>query len=188
MLHAATHVSQTEPPLTQFGPDANGEKTPTLKRTNSTSPQTPETFMMTRDRPIERHALMRGLTVALLLLLGCGDDAAAPSGRELVGTWGSIEARTELIALLAGAELRVPCTTFIIDDPIVLDDTNGFATRAKVRTGAVLGDLPVVRLTGSLGSDRVTVAVPLTESTFAITYLLDLGVTVPPADLPECPG
>ena len=105
-----------------------------------------------------------------------------------MGTWGSIENRTELIALLAGAELRVPCTTFIIDDPIVLDDTGGFATRARVRgSGAVIGELPVVRLTGSLGGDRVTVVVPRMGSTPAINYLLDAGVTVPAVELPECP-
>jgi hypothetical protein len=144
--------------------------------------------MMTRNRLTRRPALTRGLAAALLLL-GCGDDPAAPSGRELVGTWGSIDARTELIALLAGAELRTPCTTFIIDDPVVLDDTNGFATRARVRgPGAVLGELPVVRLTGSLGSAWVTVVVPLTASTYAVSYLLDAGVTVPAAEVPECPA
>jgi hypothetical protein len=141
---------------------------------------------MIRDRHIRRPALVRGLAAALLLV-GCGGDPAAPSGRELVGTWDSLDARTELIALLAGAELRVPCATFIIDDPIVLDDTNGFATRARVRAGAVSGQLPVVRLSGSLGSSRVTVAVPQRGSTPAATYLLEAEVTVPAAELPECP-
>ena len=144
--------------------------------------------MMIRDRPIRRPALAQGLA-ATLLLLGCGDDLAAPSGRELRGTWGSIEARTELIALFAGAELRIPCTTFIIDDPIVLDDTNGFATRARVQgSGAVIGELPVVRLTGSLGGERVTVAVPQTGSAPAATYLLDAGVTVPAGRDAGVPG
>jgi hypothetical protein len=145
--------------------------------------------MLTRDRLICRAGLPQALA-AVLLLFGCGDgDLAAPTGRELRGTWGSIEARSELIALLAGAELRIPCTTFIIDDPIVLDDTNGFGIRARVNgSGGEIGELPVIRLTGLLGSSgRVTVVIPETGSAPAATYLLDAGVTVPPDQMPECP-
>jgi hypothetical protein len=100
--------------------------------------------------------------------------------------WGSPEAH--LIALYAGADLRIGCTWLIIDDAIVLDDRNGFSAHARVAgSGLTLGDLPVVRLTGSVDGSTVTVTVPQSAQTTATTYRLEAGVTRAPADEPECP-
>jgi len=127
------------------------------------------------------------LAAALLLTLGCGDGASAPTGRELVGMWGSTEA--ELIALYAGAELRLPCTRLIIDDAVVLNDANGFTAQARVDgPGLTAGNLPVIRLTGSVAGSQVTIAVPQSSQTAAATYRLETGVTPAPEDEPECPA
>ena len=142
---------------------------------------------MTAERFSCLPGRLPGFLATLLLTLGCGDDATAPTGRELVGSWGSSE--VELVALYAGAELRVPCIRFIIDDPILLDQANHFWARAKVDgPGLTLGDLPIVRLTGSVDGNRVTVAVPQNEVTPAATYLLDWGVTPAPPEVPACPA
>jgi hypothetical protein len=122
----------------------------------------------------------------LLLTLGCGDGPAAPSGRELVGAWGSTEA--ELIALHSGAELRISCTTLIIDDPIDLGDDTDFSARARVYgPGLSLDDLPTIRLTGSVLGSQVTVQVPRSSHLEAATYVLEAGVRPAPQDDPVCP-
>jgi hypothetical protein len=126
------------------------------------------------------------LIAALLVSSGCGDGAAAPSGRELVGTWGSSEVL--LIGLYAGAELRIPCTVFIIDDAIVLNDDNSFSATARVNgPGLTAGSLPVVRLTGSVAGNEVTIALPASPATTAATYVLVDGVTPAPEDEVPCP-
>jgi hypothetical protein len=128
-----------------------------------------------------------GLIAALLATSGCGDGAAAPSGRELVGMWGSSE--VQLIALYAGAELRIPCTRFIIDDAILLNDDNGFSAMARVDgPGLTTGTLPVVRLTGSVAGDEVTIALPASPATTAATYILVNGVAPAPEDEVPCPA
>ena len=121
----------------------------------------------------------------LLLALGCGDDEfTAPTGRELVGSWGSADGR--LVAVRSGADLRAGCVSFIIDGPIVLTDENTFSVRAGVYgPGASIGNLPVVRLSGSVAGRAVRVAVPVSDQAPAGTYVLEQGVDPVP---PECPA
>jgi hypothetical protein len=121
-----------------------------------------------------------------LTTLACGGAATAPSGRELVGAWGTSE--VELIGLHAGAELRLPCTIIIIDDPIELGDADDFTARGRVDgPGLTAGSLPVVRLTGEVAGSHVTVNVPARTQTSAATYLLEAGVGPALEDEPECP-
>ena len=142
-----------------------------------------------------RHRSSRWLTpvpglIAILGTLGCS-EANGPTGRELVGSWGSPEA--ELVALLAGAELRFGCTRLIIDQAIVLDEANNFSTSGRLDgPGLTLGALPVMRVTGSSAGDQVTIAVaalatPKQRSMPLATYVLEAGVTLPPEDQPVCP-
>jgi hypothetical protein len=123
---------------------------------------------------------------ALLAGAACSGEPTGSDARVLVGQWGSPEA--ELIGLHSGAELRVPCRTIIIDDPIVLSDADGFTTRARVQgSGLTIGTLPVVRLTGQVAGDRVTIDVPAASPASAATYVLEAGVTRDPEDVPMCP-
>jgi hypothetical protein len=124
---------------------------------------------------------------AALGIAACGSNPTAPTGRELVGAWGSAQA--ELIAIYAGAEFRIPCTRFIIDDPIMLDQANAFAVQARVDgPGFTAGELPVVRLTGAVVGHQTTIDVPAGAQTPATRYVLDAGVRPDPAEEPACPA
>ena len=141
---------------------------------------------MISNSPSHGSRRVPAMATILCLTLGCGDDGAAPTGRELVGAWGSLEA--QLIALHAGAELRAGCTRFIIDDPIALTDDDKFSSQARVDgSGAALGDLPVVRLTGSQSGSRVRIFVPQSAHTSAATYILMDAVAPAPSQQPQCP-
>jgi hypothetical protein len=123
-----------------------------------------------------------GASAAILAALACGDPDA-PSGRELLGTWGSSDA--QLVALHAGAELHAGCASFIMDDAIELDEGNGFVARARVfGPGFVVGSLPVVRVRGSVEGSRVTLTVPKSSRTPAGTYVLEQDVTPDPIPCP----
>ena len=94
----------------------------------------------------------------------------------------------ELIGLYAGAELRLPCTRIIIDDPILLNDDNEFEARARVDgPGLRAGSIPVVRLTGRAADSPVTIHVPASSETAEATYLLEAGTVPPPLLEPVCP-
>ena len=94
----------------------------------------------------------------------------------LQGQWGSEEA--ELIAILAGAELRFQCAVAVIDDPIMLTPENTFSARARVLNRRTLFEAnpSVVRLTGSIADGQVTISVPTVLSYAAATYVLSPGV------------
>ena len=122
----------------------------------------------------------------LLASVACAGEGTEPNVRALVGQWGSRDA--ELIGLHSGAELRIPCTTIIIDDAILLTDSNDFTVRAQVDgPGLTVGSLPVIHLTGHVAGDQVTVRVPSGVGTSAATYLLEAGVAPAPEDEPACP-
>jgi len=144
---------------------------------------------MSGHRGSRRLMLVSGL-IAVLGALGCS-GTTGPTGRELVGSWGSSEA--ELVALLAGAELRYGCSRVIIDEALVLDEANNFAASGRLDgPGLTLGELPVLRVTGSSAGDQLTIAVaslatPKQRSARLATYVLEAGVTRPPQDQPVCP-
>jgi hypothetical protein len=122
----------------------------------------------------------------LLLVSACASEPTGPAGPVLIGNWGSAD--VELIAIRAGAEVRLACATIIIDAPIALSASNTFAVRGRLdRSGAELGGLPGVDVTGSVSGTRVLVTVPGTVSGERVTFALDAGVTPAPGDVPECP-
>jgi hypothetical protein len=126
-----------------------------------------------------------GVTL-LTALFACSSDSSGPSDRVLVGTWGSPKA--EFIAIQAGAEVRAGCTTIVIRVPITLTESNTFSTRGELHgSGAVVGELPSAKVTGSLSGGRLSLTVPSIAGGPAVTYLLEAGVTRPAAEVPECP-
>jgi hypothetical protein len=125
--------------------------------------------------------------VALLLTLGaCSSDAGGPSDQVLVGTWGSQAA--EFVAIQAGAEVRTGCTTIVIRSPVTLTEANTFATHGELHgSGAVMGKLPSVPVSGSLSGVRLSLVAPSVPEGPAISYRLEAGVTRSGGDVPECP-
>ncbi|HEU4955809.1 MAG TPA: hypothetical protein VFT28_14580, partial [Gemmatimonadales bacterium] len=114
----------------------------------------------------------RGVAVALLLALGaCSSDDTGPSDQVLVGSWGS--AAAEFIALQAGAEVRTGCTTIVIHAPVTLTEANTFTTRGELHgSGAALGKLPSVAVSGTLSGARLSLVAPTVAEGPASTYQL----------------
>jgi hypothetical protein len=71
----------------------------------------------------------------------------------------------------------------------LLNDDNGFSAMARVDgPGLTAGSLPVVRLTGSLAGNEVTIVLPTSPVTTAATYVLVFGVAPAPEDKVPCPA
>ena len=122
----------------------------------------------------------------LLMLAACEAEPTEPPGRLLIGNWGSPAA--ELIAIRTGAEVRLACATIIIDNPIPLNASNTFATQGRLdSSGAEIGQLPLVDVTGSLRDSQVSITVPSAAGADPVTYVLQTGVTRSLSELPECP-
>lgn len=131
-----------------------------------------------------RHAAVVALLPALF---ACSSDTVEPSGRTLIGDWGSSDA--ELIAIQAGAEVRFGCSTIVIRAPIALSEANTFETQGEFHgSGLRLGEFPVVSVTGSVDGARVRLTAPTEDDGGPLaTYVLEAGATPLPSDVPECP-
>ena len=112
----------------------------------------------------------RGGAVALLLTLGaCSSDAGGPSDQ-------------------AGAEGRTGCTTIVIHSPVTLTEANTFATHGELHgSGAVIGKLPSVAVSGTLSGARLSLVAPSVAEGPAISYQLEAGATRSGEDVTECP-
>ncbi len=112
----------------------------------------------------------RGGAVALLLTLGaCSSDAGGPADQ-------------------AGAEGRTGCTTIVIHSPVTLTEANTFATHGELHgSGAVMGKLPSVAVSGTLSGARLSLVAPSAAEGPPISYQLEAGVMRPAGDIPECP-
>lgn len=127
------------------------------------------------------------LIPALLLgLAGCSSEDLGPTDQALVGRWGSPDA--ELIAIQAGAELRYGCSTVVIRRPIALAPDLTFAARGEWHgSGAQFGGFPVVTVVGAIHDAQVHLAVRSPSGEEGVTYVLQMGVTRAPSEIPECP-
>ncbi len=123
--------------------------------------------------------------VVAATLIGCG-DGTDPSREVLLGQWGS--SSVALVAIRAGAEVRLPCAEVIIDDPIELSHDSSFSVLGRLDTSmAIIGDLPTVRITGRASGTGVSLTVPEGTTYPAATYELEAGVVPPPLNEPICP-
>lgn len=119
-------------------------------------------------------------------LASCSSDTLEPTGRLLLGTWGSSDA--ELVAIQAGAEVRFGCSSIVIHSPISLSETNSFNARGELHgSGMRIGGFPLVNVTGSVDGDQVRLTAPSAAGDPLATYVLEAGVTLPPSEVPECP-
>jgi hypothetical protein len=126
------------------------------------------------------------VAASLVVLAACAGEPTEPVGPLLIGTWGSPDA--ELIAIRAGAEVRLGCATIIIATPIPLSASNTFATRGRLDgSGAEVGQLSIVDVTGSLRDSQVSITAPSAAAADPVTYVLEAGVSRSPSELPECP-
>jgi hypothetical protein len=145
---------------------------------------------MLRHHFLPEHSMggLAGCGLLLLLQVACG-NSIGPNETLLRGHWGSDEA--ELIAIGAGAELRFGCATALVESPITLTTAHTFVAAARVSGSfAALGPNPIVRLSGSLSGNQLTVSVPNVPSVPVFpggTYVLEEGVELPPLEEPVCP-
>jgi hypothetical protein len=122
----------------------------------------------------------------LLLLAACASEPLEPSERVLIGNWGSPD--VELIAIRAGAEIRVGCATIVIERPIALTEDNHFAAQGRLDgSGAEFGEQPVESVTGTLTASQILLAAPSAAGGEPVTYLLEAGMARSASELPECP-
>ena len=129
-----------------------------------------------------------GASAALIALLGaCGEQNPAESNRPLlVGQWGTDV--VELVAIRAGAELRVRCSTVIVENPIELNADGMFTAAGQLRTSSkVLGSLPKTSFSGQLVGEHVSLTLPDDVAGEGTTVELEAGVSPSPLSLPECP-
>lgn len=132
--------------------------------------------------------LSHRLTAAALFLAlaACSSDDSGPSSPPLTGTWGSRDA--EFVAIQAGAEMRAGCSTIVIRTPVTLTDANTFTSRGELHgSGAMIGELPSVTVTGAVSGSRLSLSAPSEAGGSPVSYLLEAGVARPAAETPECP-
>jgi hypothetical protein len=138
------------------------------------------------DRMGHNPRALKSLLLLLLIAGACSEPAAPANDRLLVGQWGSADA--ELIAIEAGAEVRMACATVIINDPISLTAEQSFVARGRVRgSGATLGTLPVVSVTGVVSGTQLRVTFPDGPGASPRTRILEAGVTLQRTEPPMCP-
>ena len=71
---------------------------------------------------------------------------------------------------------------------MTLTEAGTFATHGKLHgSGAVMGELPSVAVSGTLSGTRLSLVAPSVAEGPAISYQLEAGVTRPGGDVPECP-
>jgi hypothetical protein len=125
------------------------------------------------------------LTFTLLLAGGCGQPNE-PQLSFLVGQWGSTTA--DFIAIRAGAELRLACTLIVMDDPIPLQPDGTFSVLGRLQASGpqIQGELPRVRVSGTIAGAHATIIAPSVHRGTPETLALEAGVT-PQGEPPMCP-
>lgn len=132
------------------------------------------------------HSPSAGMVLMLVGLGGCADRATEPAGPVLLGQWGTAD--VEVIAIRAGAEVRLPCITIIVDAPVPLGVDQTFDVRGRLSgSGAQLGELPLVRVIGRLSGTQLVVTVPAAPRADPVTHVLEAGVRPQPGSEPQCP-
>ena len=127
-------------------------------------------------------------SAALVALLGaCDEQNPAESNRPLlVGQWGTEV--VELVAIRAGAELRLRCSTVIVENPIELNADGMFTAAGRLQTSSeVLGSLPKTSFSGQLVGEHVSLTLPDDVASERRTVELEAGVSPSPLSVPECP-
>ena len=142
---------------------------------------------MVERRPIAvPHLRSVGGMILISAVSACSEPVAPPTASLLLGQWGSTDA--EVIAIRAGAEVRMACSIVIIEAPISLTPEQSFATHGHLSgSGAQLGALPVVSVTGTVSGTQLRISFPTTPGAEPATHVLEAGVKWPPTDRPECP-
>ena len=132
------------------------------------------------------HGPSAGMVLMLVGLGACADRATGPAGPVLLGQWGTADA--EVIAIRAGAEVRLPCATITVEAPVPLRTDQSFDVRGRLSgSGAQLGELPLVRVTGSISGTQLVVTAPVAPGTDPVTHVLEAGVHPQAASEPQCP-
>jgi hypothetical protein len=123
--------------------------------------------------------------VALVLCISACRDSLAPEPLLLLGAWGSPAA--ELVALRAGAELQLECSSVVVAEPIQLRSDQTFQARGEYwGSQLLLGDRPEVVLTGTRAGSTVVLHIDR-GPTAGASYTLVAGVQREYTDVPSCP-
>jgi hypothetical protein len=126
------------------------------------------------------------LTLAFSLALSaCGSDSTAPDSLVLVGQWGSTDA--ELVAIHAGAEVRLACALVVVERAIPISEANTFRAQGRFYGSRAVEGTPTATVTGTLSGSQLHVTVSQSYMPEPLSYVLEAGVPWIPNEEPVCP-